>query len=100
MLRILALPFRLLCAIVRIRQMERCFDSLLESVNSDAPMDQKKLKKLLAYYENGLWLRDYHLDEAGLLPAWLKRGVLSEDGVWNLLSGIDNPSPSGVQSKQ
>ena len=24
-------------------------------------------------------------DEAGLLPAGLKRGVLSEDGVWNLL---------------
>ena len=25
------------------------------------------------------------LDEAGLLPAWLKRGVLSEDGIYNLL---------------
>ena len=27
-------------------------------------------------------------DEAGLLPADLKRGVLSEDGIWNLLVDV------------
>ena len=38
------------------------------------------------YLESGDWLLDYELDEAGLLPSDLKRGVLSEDGIWNLLT--------------
>jgi len=29
---------------------------------------------------------DFAADEAGNLPPDLKRGVLSEDGIWNLLS--------------
>jgi hypothetical protein len=33
-----------------------------------------------------LWKLDYAADEAGKLPPDLKRGVLSEDGIWNLLS--------------
>ena len=31
---------------------------------------------------------DFADDEAGRLPADLKRGVLSEDGIWNLLSDV------------
>ena len=31
-------------------------------------------------------MQDYKDDEAGLLPADLKRGILSEDGIWNLLT--------------
>jgi len=38
------------------------------------------------YYGSEEWKQDYADDEAGLLPADLKRGVLSEDGIWNLLS--------------
>ena len=30
-------------------------------------------------------LSDFEADEAGLLPPDLKRGVLSEDGIYNLL---------------
>jgi hypothetical protein len=33
-----------------------------------------------------LWKQDFAADEAGKLPSDLKRGVLSEDGIWNLLS--------------
>ena len=32
------------------------------------------------------WRKDFEADEAGKLPQDLKRGVLSEDGLWNLLS--------------
>ena len=32
------------------------------------------------------WKQDYADDEAGMFPKDLKRGVLSEDGIWNLLS--------------
>ena len=42
------------------------------------------------YYENGLWLQDYEADERGELPADLKRGVLSQDALYDLLSEIDN----------
>ena len=66
--------------ISRIREMETRFDRLLK--NSAREDD---LKILLDYYENGQWLRDYRLDEQGLLPPDLKRGVLSEDGFYNYL---------------
>ena len=41
--------------------------------------------ELIAYYESGRWLKDYEADERGELPRNLKRGVLSQDGLWELL---------------
>ena len=49
--------------IERIKKMEHYYDALKE------------------YYESGLWLSDYEADERGELPADLKRGVLSQDGL-------------------
>ncbi len=46
----------------------------------------RDITALKAYYGSELWKQDYADDEAGRLPADLKRGVLSEDGLWNLLS--------------
>ena len=43
-------------------------------------------RELREYYENGQWLRDYEADERGELPVTLKRGVLSQDGLWDLLN--------------
>ena len=40
---------------------------------------------LEAYYTSPAWRADFEADEAGLLPSDLKRGVLSEDGIYNLL---------------
>lgn len=42
-------------------------------------------QELAAYYASSEWKRDFADDEAGLLPADLKRGVLSEDGLYDLL---------------
>lgn len=42
-------------------------------------------ESLAAYYEGPLWREDFEADERGELPPELKRGVLSEDGLWNLL---------------
>ena len=61
----------------RIAAMEAAFDRR-------APED---LPVLSAYMESGDWLRDYEADEAGMIPFALKRGVLSQDGLYNLLSG-------------
>ena len=46
---------------------------------------REMLKTLADYYESSAWKRDFAADEAGLLPKELKRGVLSEDGIYNLL---------------
>ena len=67
----------------RVKEMEALFDRLLL-----AP-DKEGLRRLTEYYEGGKWMYDYRLDELGLLPADLKRGVLSQDGVYNLLSEVN-----------
>lgn len=40
---------------------------------------------LASYYGSNDWKQDFADDEAGRLPKDLKRSVLSEDGIWNLL---------------
>lgn len=74
-------------AIERIQSMEALFDRLLAADRED-PGYEGSLAQLAQYYESGLWLQDYTLDEQGLLPSGLKRGVLSEDGVYNLLDRV------------
>ena len=38
------------------------------------------------YYNSPQWRKDFEADEAGKLPKGLKRSVLSEDGIYDLLS--------------
>ena len=76
----------------RIEKMEEYFDALLDAVDQGPQAVEAKadiLRELTGYYNGGLWLSDYEADERGELPADLKRGVLSEDGVYNLLCDID-----------
>ena len=37
------------------------------------------------HYTGSQWKEDYAMDEAGAFPKELKRGVLSQDGIWNML---------------
>ena len=50
---------------------------------------QEALCELEAYYGSEEWKQDFAADEAGRLPKEMKRGVLSEDAVWNLLEERD-----------
>ena len=43
------------------------------------------IDKLADYYSSDDWKQDFLADEMGELPKDLKRGVLSEDGIYNLL---------------
>ena len=80
--------------IERITKMEFYFDTIKKALEIHPDLLKKEapagimLQELTEYYENGQWLADYEADEAGLLPRDLKRGVLSEDGVYNLLFDI------------
>ena len=42
--------------------------------------------KLTDYYGSALWRKDLDADTSGKLPADLKRGVLSEDAVYDLIT--------------
>ena len=46
---------------------------------------QEAAAQLERYYTSAEWKEDFEADEAGLLPADLKRGVLSEDGIDRVL---------------
>ena len=75
----------------RIAHMETLFDKSQEAVHrlnqalKDFAALQADLDELEAYYTSSQWRKDFEADEAGKLPQDLKRGVLSEDGLWNLL---------------
>lgn len=78
--------------IERITRMEealnkcrKSFNELLVALDSyeDCLGDYRKLED---YYLGEQWMKDYEADEAGKLPKDLKRGVLSEDAVYDLLS--------------
>ena len=78
----------------RISRMEQLFDRASEAVTElSAALDkyqaaQEAIATLSAYYGSNEWKQDFADDEAGRLPACLKRGVLSEDGIWNLLAEV------------
>ena len=78
--------------IARIRRMERNLNTAVAAVKRlTAALDkweavQDAIAALDEYYGSDLWRQDFADDEAGRLPADLKRGVLSEDGIWNLLT--------------
>ena len=76
----------------RISSMEQLMERASSAViNFSAALDkfveaQQAIAALNDYYGSDEWKQDFADDEAGLLPADLKRGVLSEDGIWNLLA--------------
>lgn len=62
----------------------------LERAREEYVRRMEDRKALEAYYGSAEWWGDRAADEAGLLPSDLRRGVLSEDGVWNLLEECRN----------
>ena len=75
----------------RITKMESYLDEARQAIDDlnraviNYKKAQKHIKKLAEYYTGGKWLKDFEADEAGKLPAGLKRGVLSEDAINDLL---------------
>ena len=63
-------------ALDRIAEMEEAFDRR-------APED---MPVLAAYLDSRQWQKDYEADEQGRIPRGMKRGVLSQDGLYNLVT--------------
>ncbi|MBO7577276.1 MAG: DUF4298 domain-containing protein [Bacteroidales bacterium] len=79
-----------LLQVERIKWMEQRFNHALAAIKDGSADSLKAIKEDIAelskYYGSELWKLDLAADEVGNLPLDLKRGVLSEDGIWNLLS--------------
>jgi len=79
----------------RVQQMEQYMEEVAEALrnapnklkNSDELC--KKIAALTGYMDSGQWLSDYEADERGELPEDMKRGVLSQDGLYNLICEIE-----------
>ena len=81
--------------LTRVREMEDRYDELtrvvagLEEAISEYINYKQELEILRDYMDSGQWKLDYEADEEGRIPAEIKKGVLSEDGLYDLLQGAD-----------
>lgn len=74
--------------IERVSLMEQYMDEVADYISDGAELDsdiRNKIDMLSIYCDGGLWLHDYECDEKGEVPADLKRGVLSQDSLYDLL---------------
>lgn len=80
--------------IERINKNEERFDRILKSVKElEEALNNfgkigKDLSLLKKYYGSKNWFKDKEAYESNKIPK-VKAGVLSEDGIWNMLSDID-----------
>ncbi|MBQ4095340.1 MAG: DUF4298 domain-containing protein [Oscillospiraceae bacterium] len=75
----------------RVKRMEIYFDAVLSALTNAPELISedsciKDMTQILSeYMDSGQWLCDYTADEQGLIPQDVKRGVLSQDGLYDLL---------------
>ncbi len=78
--------------IQRINYYEAIFDEALEKVHDlQMAVDAyeaflPKINELKEYYMGPQWRKDREDDVNGLIPQDLKRGILSEDGIYNMMT--------------
>ena len=70
----------------RICRMEMLLDAVQNGKEPPRCTLAQARRLLAEYYFGPLWRQDFEADEAGLLPPGLKRGVLAEDTLYNLLT--------------
>lgn len=83
------MPYSINIQTARIRKYEKMMNEASLMLDDYSDNYRRKLgnriRKLEQYFTSGEWKADYKADEEGKLPKNLKRGVLSEDGIYNLL---------------
>ena len=79
--------------ICRIKKYEKLMveaKALIGNYSADKAKElSDKMALLDSYYKSDEWKKDFEDDEAGRLPSGLKRGVLSEDGLFDLFEEYD-----------
>ena len=66
--------------------MEKAMERVKEALKTGVRYDgyEPDLDALKTYY-SGEWKKDFEMDEEGCFPEDMKMGVLSEDGLYDLL---------------
>lgn len=78
--------------IKRIQAMEFIFNELLEVLpNAENTLEKfeqslPQYKVLQEYYQSSVWIEDRETDINKEIPQDMNRGVLSEDGIWNMMT--------------
>ena len=81
--------------IERIRYFEQLYNETIntlmktEKILEEYEEAQQGIRRLEEYYTGDEWKKDFEDDEKGLIPSEIRRGVLSEDSVYNLLEKND-----------
>ena len=76
---------------LRIIQMEEIYERIQQKANaleqaiSEYEELQSEIEKLEVYYTSQDWKNDFAMEERGEIPQGMQRGILSEDGIYNLL---------------
>ena len=90
----------------RITHYEQIMDRIIRDIKLDGITPGvyesvlPDLRELEAYYTSPEWQEDYAADEAGLLPEGLKRGVLSQDGISDLMDRFRDLKTQPTHSEQ
>ena len=69
----------------RLRRAEKAMGQLASALDEYEAV-REDIGELDRYYGSREWRRDLEDDEAGRIPKDLPRGVLSEDGIYNLMA--------------
>lgn len=72
----------------RMEKAREVLDQLERSV-SEYNSIKEDVRILQQYMESGQWQLDFEADEAGQIPDYVPRGVLSEDGLYSFLERKD-----------
>lgn len=86
-------PANLIERVKRMEEASHRVEEMLSRLNQgldDYSQVQHEIEMLEKYLDSKQWHADFEADEAGKLPADMPRGVLSEDGLYNLLSRVED----------
>ena len=77
----------------RVKLMEKAYSEIQvlrrnHQIDLNDPEQRILLGLLVRYYESPLWLEDYTADEMGQFPKDMCRGVLSQDGLYDLITDV------------
>ena len=86
-------PKNLVERVARMEEASKRVENMLVQLNQGLDsysQVQHEIEILEKYLDSKQWRADFEADEAGKLPADMPRGVLSEDGLYNLLNRVED----------
>lgn len=81
--------------LARVMRMEALCDEITEILTSNKNVKKRlteqrdKILELEEYYEGFAWREDFEAEKKGVFPSYMKRGILSEDTLYDLFCDID-----------